>query len=209
MWGCNASNNGVFGMRPVGTHATNSPDTVVSEDGYNGITRIWNPSSNTIAGYSSGAATLFRNLPATTGILTIIFRPWPLGTTSNTTLYVGFSSNFNATASIQQYAWQFSTNIATTNEWVFRQDGATVHSSGYTTAGANQWHKMTLTRTSSTGYTTTLQNIEAPSAIYSYSGTAANISQQLFMGGCVSCVSGAASKYLDIDYIACTFNSVH
>jgi hypothetical protein len=139
----------------------------------------------------------------------IIFRPWPLGTVGSTTLYVGLSSDFTSTTGINQLAWQYSTNIATTNQWVFRQDGVTVHSSGYTVTGANEWHRMTIVRTGSTTYTTTLQNLDVPSAIFSYNGTVTSSNLNLRMGGFVSCVSGQLSKYLEIDYIGNYFNSIH
>jgi hypothetical protein len=210
MWGCLASSNGPFCMRQVGSGpAANSPDSVSAADGHNGITRIWNGASNTSVGWCSGSATLFSNLLTNGAGFTIIFRPWPLGTATNTTLYVGFSSDFSSTAGISQLAWQYSTNIATTNQWVFRQDATTVHTTGYTTTGANEWHKMTLVRTGSLTYTTTIQNITAPSAVYSYNGTCSASNLQLFMGGMVTCISGAASKYLHIDYISCEFNSTH
>jgi hypothetical protein len=137
----------------------------------------------------------------------MIFRPWPAGTATNTTLYVGFSSDFSITTGIFQLAWQFSTNIETINQWVFRRDAVTVHTTGYTTTGANQWHRMTLVKTGPTTYTTTFQNIQAPSAVYTYNGTVADSTRLMFMGGMVTCTSGAASKYLEIDYISNEFNS--
>ena len=54
-----------------------------------------------------------------------------------------------------------------------------------------------------------LQNLDAPSAVYSYSGTVASTNLNVRMGGFVSCISGALSKYLDIDYIGNYFNSAH
>ena len=75
--------------------------------------------------------------------------------------------------------------------------------------GANEWHRMTLVRIGSNTYTTTLQNLDAPSAVYSYSGTVASTNLNVRMGGFVSCISGALSKYLDIDYIGNYFNSAH
>jgi hypothetical protein len=208
MWGVASTNNGVFGMTQVGSGpAVNSPNELNAEDNYNGITRIWNAASNDSVGWCSGSPTIFRNLLSNGAGFTIIFRPWPTGTATNTTLYVGFSSNFANTTGISQLAWQYSTNIATTGQWVFRQDGATVHTTGYTTTGASQWHKMTLVKTGSNTYTTTFQNLTTPSAVYTYNGTVASISLNMRMGGMVTCVSGAASKYLDIDYISCEFNS--
>jgi len=209
MWGCQASNNGPFGMQQVGTPATNSPLQVSAADGYNGVTRIWNTAANTSVGYQSEGYLWFRNLLSNSKGFVMIFRPWPIGTTANTTLYVGLSSDFTSTSGINQLAWQYSTNIATTNQWVFRQDGVTVFSSGYTAPGANEWHRMTLVRTGSNTYTATLQNLDAPSAVYSYSGTVASTNLNLRMGGFVSCISGALSKYLDIDYIGNYFNSAH
>jgi hypothetical protein len=209
MWGCQASNNGPFGMQQVGTPATTSPLQVSAADGYNGVTRIWNTAANTSVGYQSEGYLWFRNLLANSKGFVMIFRPWPIGTTANTTLYVGLSSDFTSTTGINQLAWQYSTNIATTNQWVVRQDGVTVFSSGYTAPGANEWHRMTLVRTGSNTYTTTLQNLDAPSAVYSYSGTVASTNLNVRMGGFVSCISGALSKYLDIDYIGNYFNSAH
>jgi hypothetical protein len=51
--------------------------------------------------------------------------------------------------------------------------------------------------------------LDAPSAVYSYSGTVASTNLNVRMGGFVSCISGALSKYLDIDYIGNYFNSAH
>jgi hypothetical protein len=209
MWASGASNNGVFGMEAVGTQAGSSPASIAASDGYNGIQRIHNPSSNTIAGYQSGGNLWFRNMLSNSKGFVMIFRPWAQGSSTNTTMYVGFSSNFAQTAPTSQLAWQFSTNQAPTNEWVFKQDNVAVHSSGYTTAGANNWHRMTLVRTGSNTYTTTIQNLDTPSAIYSYSGTCSDTNLNLRMGGLVACTSGSASKYLDIDYIGNYFNSAH
>lgn len=209
MWGGQSTNNGPFGMIQVGTAAANSPQSQNAADGYNGIQRIWNTATNTSVGYQSGSTTWFRNMLSNSKGFVMIFRPWPLGTATNTTLYVGFSNDFSAGAPANQLAWQFSTNQAPTNVWSFRQDGASVYNSGYATTGANQWHRMTLVRTGASTYTTTLQNLDIPSAIYSYNGTCSATNLNLCMGGLVACVSGAASKYLDIDYIGNYFNSVH
>ena len=210
MWGGQNTNNGPFGMTQVGTAATNSPQTQSAADGYNGIQRIWNTATNTSVGYETGGYLWFQNMLSSPNKgFVMIFRPWPLGTATNTTLYVGFSNDFASGAPANQLAWQFSTNQAPTNVWNFRQDGASVYNSLYATTGANQWHRMTLIRTGASTYTTTLQNIDVPSAIYSYSGTCSATNLNLRMGGHVACVSGAASKYLDIDYIANEFNSTH
>jgi hypothetical protein len=209
MWGGGSTNNGPFGMIQVGTAAVNSPQSQNANDGYNGIQRIWNTATNTSVGYQSGSPLWFRNMLANSKGFVMIFRPWPLGTSTNTTLYIGFSSDFSAGSPTSQLAWQFSTNQAPTGQWVFKQDNVSVFSSGYTTTGANQWHSMTLVRTTASTYTTTFQNLDTPSAIYSYSGTCSSTNLNLYMGGFVSCVSGAASKYLDIDYIGNYFNSVH
>ena len=210
MWGGQNTNNGPFGMQQVGTPAVNSPQAQNASDGYNGIQRIWNTATNTTVGYGSGCFTWFRNMLTNSSKgFVMIFRPWPLGTATNTTLYVGFSNDFSLSTPVNQLAWQYSTNLAPTGQWSFRQDGASVYSSGYTTTGANQWHRMTLVRTGAATYTTTFQNLDTPSAIYSYSGTCSGTNLQLLMGGMVACVSGAASKYLDIDYIGNYFNSAH
>lgn len=209
MWGSGANNNGPFGMTVVGTNAVSSPQQIGAADGYNGITRIFNSAANTAVGYQSGSSTIFRNLLGNGLGFTMIFRPWPTGTTTNTTLYCGLSSDFSAGAPANQLAWQYSTNQAPTNVWNFRQDGASVFTATGLPQGSGDWFKMTLVKTSNTTYTTTLQNITTPSAIFSYSGTVAASNLQLFMGGFVSCVAGATSKYLDIDYISCEFNSAH
>ena len=209
MWGSGSSNNGQFGMTVVGTHGAASPQQAAAPDGYNGITRIFNSAANTAAGYQSGSSTIFRNLLSNGLGFTMIFRPWPTGTTTNTTLYCGFSNDFSAGAPANQLAWQYSTNQAPTNVWNFRQDGASVYTATGLPQGSAEWFKMTLVRTGNLTYTTTLQNITTPSAIFSYSGTVAASNLQLYMGGFVSCVSGATNKYLDIDYISCEFNSAH
>ena len=209
MWGGQNTNNGPFGMTQVGTPAVNSPQTQSAADGYNGIQRIWNTATNTSVGYESGGYLWFRNMLSNSKGFVMIFRPWPLGTATLTTLYVGFSNDFSASSPASQLAWQYSTNQAPTGQWSFRQDGANVYSSGYTTTGANQWHRMTLVRTGASTYTTTFQNLDVPSAIYSYSGTCSSTNLNLRMGGLVACISGAASKYLDIDYIGNYFNSAH
>jgi hypothetical protein len=210
MWGGQSTNNGTFGMIQVGTAAAASPQTQSAADGYNGIQRIWNTATNTAVGYQTGGYLWFRNMLSNPNKgFVMIFRPWPLGTATNTTLYVGFSNDFSSGAPANQLAWQYSTNQAPTGQWNFRQDGASVYSSGYTTTGANQWFRMTLVKTGSATYTTTLQNIDAPSAIYSYSGTCSSTNLNLLMGGMVACVSGSLSKYLDIDYICNEFNSAH
>jgi hypothetical protein len=209
MWGSGSSNNGQFGMTVVGTHGAASPQQAAAPDGYNGITRIFNSAANTAAGYQSGSSTIFRNLLSNGLGFTMIFRPWSTGTTTNTTLYCGFSSDFSAGAPANQLAWQYSTNQAPTNVWNFRQDSASVYTATGLPQGSAEWFKMTLVRTGNLTYTTTLQNITTPSAIFSYSGTVAASNLQLYMGGFVSCVSGATNKYLDIDYISCEFNSAH
>jgi hypothetical protein len=209
MWGCGATNNGPFGMNSVGTPAGSSPSSLGAADGYNGITRILNSAANTTVGWQSGSPTIFRNL-LTTGLgFTMIFRPWPAGTAVSTTLYCGFSSDFSAGAPASQLAWQYSTNQAPTNVWNFRQDGATVNTATGLAQGVGDWFKITLVRTANLTYTTTIQDITTGSTIYSYSGTVAASNLILYMGGFVSCTAGATSKYLDIDYISCEFNSTH
>jgi hypothetical protein len=209
MWGCSASNNGPFGMNSVGTPGGSSPSSLGAADGYNGITRILNSAANTSVGWQSGSPTMFRNLLSNALGFTMIFRPWPLGTATNTTLYCGFSSDFSAGAPASQLAWQYSTNQAPTGVWNFRQDGATVNTATGLAQGVNDWFKITLVRTANLTYTTTIQDITTSSPIYSYSGTVAASNLTLYMGGFVSCTAGATSKYLDIDYISCEFNSAH
>jgi hypothetical protein len=210
MWGCTAGNNGPFGMNSVGTQAASSPQSVLTaNDGYNGITRILNSAANTSAGWQSGSPTIFRNLLANGLGFTMIFRPWPAGTAVSTTLYCGFSSDFSAGAPTNQLAWQYSTNQAPTGVWNFRQDGATVNTATGLAQGPGDWFKITLVRTGNLTYTTTIQDITTSSTIYSYSGTVAASNLILYMGGFVSCTAGATSKYLDIDYISCEFNSAH
>ena len=210
MWGSGATNNGPFGMTAVGSPAPASPQQAGAFDGYNGITRIFNPASNTACGWQSGSATFFRNFLANGLGFTMIFRPWPISTFTNTTLYCGLSSDFSAGAPANQLAWQYSTNSqAPLNVWNFRQNGATAYTATGLPQGATDWFKMTLVRTGNLTYTTTLQNITTPSAIFSYSGTVTSSNSTLFMGGFVSCTGEATSKYLDIDYISCEFNSTH
>jgi hypothetical protein len=210
MWGCGASNNGPFGMNSVGTPAASSPQSVLTaNDGYNGITRILNSAANTSVGWQSGSPTIFRNLLANNLGFTMIFRPWPAGTAVSTTLYCGFSSDFSAGAPVSQLAWQYSTNQAPINVWNFRQDGATVNTATGLAQGAGDWFKITLVRTANLTYTTTIQDITTSSTIYSYSGTVASSNLILYMGGFVSCTAGSTSKYLDIDYISCEFNTTH
>jgi hypothetical protein len=127
----------------------------------------------------------------------------------STTLYCGFSSDFSAGAPASQLAWQYSTNQAPINVWNFRQDGATVNTATGLAQGVGDWFKITLVRTANLTYTTTIQDITTGSTIYSYSGTVAASNLILYMGGFVSCTAGATSKYLDIDYISCEFNSTH
>ena len=209
MWGSGANNNGPFGMDPVGTHGAASPQQIGAADGYNGITRIFNSAANTAAGYQSGSATLFRNFLSNGLGFTMIFRPWPTGTTTNTTLYCGLSSDFSSGAPANELVWQYSTSQAPTNVWNFQQDGTSVYTATGLPQGATEWFKMTFVRTGSLTYTTTLQNLTTPSAIFSYSGTVAASNLSLYMGGFVACISGATNKYLDIDYISCEFNSAH
>jgi hypothetical protein len=210
MWGCGSSNNGPFGMNIVGTPAGTSPQSILTaNDGYNGITRILNSAANTSVGWRSGSPTIFRNLLANGLGFTMIFRPWPAGTAVSTTLYCGFSNDFSAGSPANQLAWQYSTNQAPTNVWNFRQDGATVNTATGLAQGAGDWFKITLVRTENLTYTTTIQDITTGSTIYSYSGTVAASNLILYMGGFVSCTAGGTSKYLDIDYISCEFNSAH
>ena len=210
MWGSGATNNGPFGMNAVGTPAASSPQSITTaNDGYNGITRILNSAANTATGWQSGSPTIFRNFFSNSLGFTMIFRPWSAGTAVSTTLYCGFSNDFSAGSPTNQLAWQYSTNQAPTNVWNFRQDGATVNTATGLAQGVNDWFKITLVRTSNLTYTTTIQDITAGSTIYSYSGTVAASNLILYMGGFVSCTAGATSKYLDIDYISCEFNSTH
>ena len=217
MWGCGAGNNGPFGMNSVGTHAASSPQSVLTaNDGYNGITRILNSAANTSAaitsaGWQSGSPTIFGNLLENGLGFTMIFRPWPAGSTGFTTIYCGFSSNFSDGAPPNQLAWQYSTNQSPTGVWNFRENGGPA-SGGTATGlaqGANEWFKITLVRTGNLGYTTTIQNLTTPSPIYSYSGSVSPTTNILYMGGFVSCTTNGTSKYLDIDYISCEFNSTH
>jgi hypothetical protein len=104
--------------------------------------------------------------------------------------------------------WRFSTNIATTNVWNLVVDGTQVYTTGVAVV-ANDWYKIKITRTGSLAYTATLQDITTAGIIYSFSGSVAASNVNLYMGGMVTCTTGAASKYLEIDYISCEFNSAH
>ena len=209
MWGSEATRNGPFAMYQVGTGpAAASPSSLGGADGYNGITRIWNAASNTSVGWTSGSPTLFRNILSNGAGFTIIFRPYALGTATNTTMCVGLSSDFSITIPAFSIMWRFSTNIATTNVWNLVVDGSQVYTSGVGVV-ANDWYKITVSRTASLSYTSTLQDITVAGPIYSFSGSVAASNVNLYMGGMVTCVSGATSKYLDIDYISCEFNSAH
>jgi hypothetical protein len=104
--------------------------------------------------------------------------------------------------------WRISTNIATVNVWNLIVDNVQVYSTGVASI-PNNWHKITVTRTGSLAYTSTLQDITAAGPIYSFSGSVAASNINLFMGGLVTSTTGTTSKYLDIDYISCEFNSAH
>jgi hypothetical protein len=214
MWGSAAASNGLFGMNAVGSHAGASPQQVGAIEGYNGITRIFNPTSNTIAGYSSGSATMFRNMLSVSNGgqgLSIIFRPFTLGTDLNVSCTVGLSSNLTVSSPTYSILWRYSTNVAPTGVWNLVVDGVSVYSCVAPMTGslATKWLKMTILRTGESSYTASLENLTDATPAQSVSGTIADTTRALFMGGTIACVSGSVNKYLDIDYISIHTNSTH
>ena len=216
MWSCSASNNGPLGMQQQGTFAIGSPSSLGATDGYNGITRVTTlGSGNNNAAWYSGSGTLFRNLLINGGGMTLIFRPFPINTTTNVTCYAGFGSDFSNGNPTNGLFWRYSTNVAqpTNSVWNLVQDGTSVYTCIAPMTGTleNSWLKVSVIRTSSLTYTASLQNLTTSDPAQSFSGTLASSNINLHMGIYVACNSivSPASKTCDIDYISCEFNSTH
>jgi hypothetical protein len=135
----------------------------------------------------------------------MIFRPWPIGTFNNTTCKVGLSNTINSSVGNGLY-WRYSNNIAPTSVWHLVQDGSTVYSLPVTTQFVNTWLRITILKTGGNAWTSTFTDLST-NTTYTTSGSGIIISQNLFAGGIITCVSGSTNKYLDIDYVQFQTNS--
>jgi len=208
MWCCNSINNGVLGFVATGTHAAGSPTTVNAETSHAGIIRSFNSAANTQASWNSASTILFSNLSVNNNPQTFIFRPWPIGTSTNTTCLIGF---FNPTASGAPgngLFWRYSTNVAPTGVWNLVQDGISVYSlvAPMNVQYVNTWIKVTFTATGANSWTSTFYDLST-SNFQTFSSSGISTTTQLYFGGTITCVSGSTNKYIDLDYVAIELNT--
>ncbi len=208
LFGSASSNNGIFAMTSVGTHAGASPQQQQPVALHSGITRIFNSAANVVAGYQSASAVLFQNLQINaTNPATFIFRFAPLGTALNVTTNVGLGSDFSTSNPANSLFFRYSTNIAPQNVWNLVLDNVSVFTCiNNTGSKANTWMKATFQRTGNLTYTATLIDIVANTTDL-FSGSVNSNSLSLNLGGSVACTSSASSKYLDIDFISITLSN--
>lgn len=130
----------------------------------------------------------------------VVFRGWPVGTSDNTTLSVGLlnnTSSLNTTAVVLIY----SNNISPTGVWNIIANTSSVGSftGSLATQNVNIWLKIRITNINDSGsFTAVLTRLDT-NVSETISGSGVNISTQFFLGGGVSCVSGANSKRVDFD----------
>jgi hypothetical protein len=208
MWCCGATNNGVLGFEPQGTHAASSPQMVNSEINHAGIVRWFNTSANTTASWNSSATILFDNLSINNNPQTFIFSPWPIGTITNTTCLIGFFNTRATGTPTNGLFWRYSTNVAPTGVWNLVQDGVSLYSltAPMNVQFASQWLKITFKRTGINSWTSTFYDLFTGN-FQTYSGSGISIITQLYFGGTITCVAGSTSKYVELDYVAIDINS--
>jgi hypothetical protein len=172
-----------------------------AEAGHYGIVRFQSPSgSNTYGSWTMRSPLLWSNI----SYVELVFRGWPINTSTNTTLNIGLMTDNTGGASNGIY-FQYSTNQAPNNVWNLKVDTTSIGS--LTTAGltgqmVNTWCKVNITNTNDTGsYSSTFTNL-SNSATQTIGGTGLNTGTQFFLGGLITCVSGAVVKSCDMDSVA-------
>jgi hypothetical protein len=188
--------NGLLGFRLLnGTSVMAS-----AEASHYGIVRFTTPASNTYSSWTMKSTLLWSNI----SYVELVFRPWPLNTSTSTSLNIGLMTSNTSAASNGIY-FQYSTNIAPTGVWNLRVNSNTAGSlttTGLTTQMVNTWCKVNITNTDDTGsYSATFTNL-SNSATQTITGTGLAIGTAFFLGGLITCTADALIKTCDIDSAA-------
>lgn len=196
-WGEGASVNGLLGMRLDGSGAGTSTMAAAEANHY-GIVRIQTPSSNTNTTWTTRSPLIWSNID----YIEIVFRPWAIGTSTNTTCSIGL---MNSITSLDTTAicLMYSTNVAPANTWQLRVNSASAHTFNVVNFPqlVNTWLKIRLTNTNNTGsWSATFTRLDT-NVSQTATGTGVNIGTEFYVGGGVSCVSGATSKRVDFDSV--------
>ncbi len=187
--------NGLLGFRLSGTGAGSTQ--MVTAVSHYGIVRVSTPS-----GINSNTTWITRSPFIWTNIrsVEIVFRPWPSGTATNTTCSVGLLNNTNA-LDTTVCCLMYSTNVSPINTWNIRTNN--LHSASFDTnifpQLVNVWLKLRIENTDDNGsYSVTLTRMDTDQSETVY-GNNVSTNSDFFIGGGVSCVSGATSKRIDFD----------
>ena len=175
---------------------TGSATMVNAEAGHYGIVKIATPSSNTNTTWTMTAPLLWANVD----YCEVVFRGWATGSSTNTTLSVGLlnsKTGLNTTAVTLMY----SNNIAPTGVWNILANSVSVGSFTGTLATQNVgvWLKIRITNTNDSGsFSATLTRLDTNDS-ETITGSGVATGTQFYLGGGVSCISGATSKNVDFD----------
>jgi len=196
-WGEGATVNGLLGMRLDGSGAGTTTMAAAEADHY-GIVRVQTPSSNTNTTWTTRSPLIWSNMD----YVEIVFRPWPIGTSTNTTCSIGL---MNSVTSLETTAicLMYSTNVAPANTWQLRVNSASAHTFNVVNFPhlVNTWLKIRLTNTNNTGsWSATFTRLDT-NVSETATGTGVVIGTEFYVGGGVSCTSGASSKRVDFDSI--------
>ena len=194
-WGEASSENGLLMFRTGGS-GTPTSTMANAEANHYGIVRLQTAASNTNATWTMRSPLLWSNID----YIEIVFRGWPIDTSTNSTISVGLLTATNSLAS-DSVLLQYSTNVAPTNVWNIKANDVLVGSFTGTlaTQNVNVWLKLRITNTNNTGaFDATLTRLDT-NVSETISGSGVVVATQTYVGGGISCVSGGVSKKMDFD----------
>lgn len=194
-WAEASNDNGLLGFRIDGTGA-GTASMASAEANHYGIVRIATPSSNTNTTWKMRSPLIWSNI----NYVEVVFRGWAVGTSTNTTLSVGLLDNVNA-LDTTAISVMYSTNIAPTGVWQLRVGGVSAYTFNAINFPqlVNTWLKVRFTNTNDTGsWSATFTRLDT-NVSETTSGTGILTDIEFYLGGGVSCVSGATSKRVDFD----------
>lgn len=192
-----SNSNGILGFR-LGGSGSGSSSMANAENNRFGIVRIQNPSSNSNTTWTTISPFIWSNI----NYVEFVFRGWSIGTSNNTTLSIGLLDN-TSNLDTNIICLMYSTNISPINTWHIRVNNNPVYS--FNTSNfpqmVNTWLKIRFTNLSNIGgwsasFTRLDTNINE-----SISGVGIPTGNQFYLGGGISCVSGAVPKRLDFDSV--------
>lgn len=196
-WGTQNTNNGPLGFLPGGSQGA-TLTTIASEPNHVGIVRV---ASNTTGSNGNGTYTMQQGLLwENISYVEFVFRPWPSGPT-NSAISVG--SLLSRTSLAPGHICLTYSTAVSAEGWCVKVNDAnlgtqTYQFTSFNAQNANTWLKFRLTNTSDQGsFTATLSSSTTSQTV---SGVhQLNVGTAYLLGLGVSCISGTAVKYVEVD----------